>query len=177
MNLILRLLRVFVAALFKPRIGLFEISEVPFRVLPTDLDINLHMNNARYLSIMDLGRTDLLIGVGLLGPVKRERWMPVVGSIDIKYRRPLRLFQHYVLKTRLLCWDDKWFYMEQRLESARGVHSIANVRGLFVTREGSVPTRSVLDHMGYEGESPPFPRKLRPLPAREEADASLCSTG
>jgi acyl-CoA thioesterase FadM len=176
-NLILRLLWVSIAALFKPRIGLFDVSEVPFRVLPTDLDINLHMNNARYLSLMDLGRTDLLIGIGMLGRVRRERWMPVVGSIDIKYRRPLHLFQRFALKTRLLCWDEKWIYMEQRLESAKGVHAIATVRGLFVNREGSVPTRKVLELMGYEGESPPFPKQLRRLSQSEAADACLRSAG
>ncbi len=177
MNLFFRMLWVFIGALFKPRIGLFDVSELRFRVLPTDLDINMHMNNARYLSIMDLGRTDLLIGVGLLGPVRRERLMPVVGNIDIHYRRPLRPFQRFVIKTRLLCWDEKWFYMEQRIESARKVHSIARVKGLFVSSSGSVPSRSVLDLIGHDGESPPFPKEPHDLPAEQVADASLRSTG
>jgi acyl-CoA thioesterase FadM len=175
MNLIFRLLWVFIAALLKPRIGLFDVSEVSLRVLPTDLDVNLHMNNARYLSVMDLGRTDLMIGVGMLAAVKRERWMPVVGSIDIKFLRPLQPFQRYVLKTRLLCWDDKWFYMEQRLESHKGLHAIANVRGLFLGRNGSVPTREVLEQSGFDAESPPFPDHLISPSAREEAYACLRS--
>ena len=161
MNLILRLLWISIVALFKPRIGLFDVSEVPCRVLPTDLDINLHMNNARYLSLMDLGRVDLLIGIGMLKPVRQKRWSPVVGNIEIKYRRPLHLLQRFVLKTRLLCYDEKWFYMEQRFESARGVHAIATVQGLFVGGNGSVPTSKVLALTGYDGESPPFPKQLR----------------
>ncbi len=175
MNLILRLLRVFLVALFKPRIGLFDVSELGFRVLPTDLDINLHMTNARYLSIMDLGRTDLLICAGLLGLVKRQRWMPVVGSIDITFRRPLAPFQRFVIKTRLLCWDEKWLYMEQRLESDSGVHAIATVRGLFVGRDGSVPTHKVLELIGYEGDSPPFPKHVHRPTLRETAGSCLRS--
>ncbi len=50
MNLILRLLRVILSALFKPRVGLLDGAELSFRVLPTDLDINRHMTNARSLS-------------------------------------------------------------------------------------------------------------------------------
>ncbi|WP_375731226.1 thioesterase family protein, partial [Azospirillum sp. B506] len=71
MNLIFRLLAVAVAAIYSAwrgrRTGLLEPSTLRFRVWPTDLDLNLHMTNARYFSVMDLGRTDLAIRVGL-GP-------------------------------------------------------------------------------------------------------------
>lgn len=158
MNLLFRMLRVFVAALFRPRIGPLESSELRFRVLPTDLDINLHMTNARYLSFMDLGRTDLLIRANMLTMVRRERWMPVVGQIDIKFRRPLLPFRRFSVKSRLLCWDAKWFFMEQLLESPRGVHAVAIVRGLFIDRNGAaVSTQRLLDYLGYRGDSPPMP--------------------
>ncbi len=173
MNLIFRLLRVFISALFKPRMGIYDSAALSFRVLPTDLDLNLHMTNARYLSMMDLGRTDLLIRGGMLGLVKRERWLPVVGSIDIQFRRPLRPFQRFTLKSRLLCWDEKWLYLEQRIESDLGVHSVAMLRGLFRGREGSVPTRVLLDGMGQGGESPPFPAQVLCLLAWEEAGRRL----
>ena len=156
MNLIFRLLWVFAAALFRPRIELLESAELRLRVLPTDLDVNLHMTNARYLSFMDLGRTDLLVRSGLLTIMRRKRWMPVVGHINIRFRRPLSPFRRFRVKTRLLCWDEKWLYMEQRLESAQGVHSSAVVRGLFIDRSGAaVPSHRVFDCLGYRGESPP----------------------
>lgn len=170
MNLIFRLLRVLLVGLFKPRIGLMDISTLRFQVLPTDLDLNMHMTNARYLSIMDLGRTDLLIRGGMLGLVKRERWLPVVGSIDVKFHRPLRPFQKFTLTSRLVCWDEKWLYIEQRLESDRGVHAVATVRGLFRGRQGSVPSRVLLGRMGYHRlESPPFPTQVLCLLAWEVA--------
>lgn len=169
MNLIFRMLRVFIIALLKPRIGLFDTSVLSFRVLPTDLDINLHMNNSRYLSVMDLGRADLLIRAGMLGVVRRKRWKPVAGGIAIKFRRPLMPFQRFTLTTRLLCWDEKWLYMEQRLESAKRVHAVATVRGLFVGPDGSVPSRITLEHLGHRGESPSFPAEVRSLLAWAEA--------
>jgi acyl-CoA thioesterase FadM len=177
MNLILRFLRVFITSLLRSRIGLLDSTTLSFRVLPTDLDINLHMNNARYLSFMDLGRTDLLLRAGMLGVVRRERWKPVVGSIDIKFRRPLMPFQRFDMHTRLLCWDEKWLYLEQCIESASGVHAIATVRGLFVDRNGSVPSRAVLDHMEHWDESPPFPTQVLCLLAWEEAGKKLRSAG
>ncbi len=44
-----------------------QTSVLTLRVLPNDLDPSLHMNNGRYLAIMDLGRIDLLIRSGI-GP-------------------------------------------------------------------------------------------------------------
>ena len=160
MNLFFRMLRIFVMGLFRSRIDLLDSSELRFRVLPTDLDINVHMTNARYLSFMDLGRTDLLIRAGLLKMMHREKLMPVVGHIDIKFRRSLSPFQRFSLTSRLICWDEKWLYMEQRIESATGLHSVAIVRGLFLDRSGSVPTQRLLDYLGYQGESPAMPEEV-----------------
>ena len=161
MNLLFRMLRVFIAALFRSRIDLLDSSESRFWVLPTDLDINLHMTNARYLSFMDLGRTDLLIRAGMLTMIRRERWMPVVGQIDIRFRRPLLPFRRFSLKSRLLCWDEKWLYLEQLLESAKGVHAVALVRGLLIDRKGAaVSSQRLLDYLGYRGDSPPLPEEV-----------------
>ncbi len=160
MNLIFRFLRILIRAVLKSRIGVLDTSEVDFRVWPTDLDINLHMTNARYLSMMDLGRTDLLIRAGMLGTVMKKRWLPVVGNVHIRFRRSLQPFQRFTLKTRLLCWDEKWFYMEQRIESDRGLHSVAYVRGLFRGREGSVPSERLLQDVDYQGASPLFPPEV-----------------
>lgn len=40
-------------------------KKLSFRVGPTDIDYNLHLNNAKYLSFMDLGRFDLTFKSGL----------------------------------------------------------------------------------------------------------------
>ena len=66
MNLILRLIFIIVRARYRPRLQPFDISVVHMRVLPNDLDLQLHMNNGRFLSIMDLGRVDLMIRTGFL---------------------------------------------------------------------------------------------------------------
>jgi acyl-CoA thioesterase FadM len=62
----IRFLVVFISSLLRSLIGLLESSMLRFWVFPTDLDINLHMTNARYLSFMDLGRIDLLLCAGML---------------------------------------------------------------------------------------------------------------
>jgi hypothetical protein len=92
--------------------------------------------------------------------------MPVVGHIVIKFRLPLSPFQRFSLNSRLLYWDEKWLYLEQRLESAKGVHSTAIVRGLFLKRNGvAVPTQKIFDYMGYRGDAPTMPEAIRRMVA------------
>src|SRR4051812_49517605 len=114
MNLIVRLLYVFFASFRRPRLGPRDESVVRLTVLPTDLDVNGHMNNGRYLTLMDLGRADLFLRIGLVAAMRRYRWSGVVASVAVRYRRALDPFRRYELRSRLLCWDERWLFMEQR---------------------------------------------------------------
>ncbi|HEV2146192.1 MAG TPA: thioesterase family protein [Longimicrobiaceae bacterium] len=157
MSLLLRSLKVLVAAFFRSRLAPLDESAVTFRVWPNDLDVNLHMNNGRYLTLMDLGRLDLIVRLGVLGALRRRKWGPVVGSLKIRYRRSLLPFQTYEIRTRLLCWDHRWFFVEQRFERRGELIAIALVKGLFLGPEGRVPTQAVVDASGFRVQSPPAP--------------------
>lgn len=161
MNLIFRLIRVMIAALYDQwrgrRLTLLGESALRFRVWPTDLDLNLHMTNARYFSVMDLGRTDLMIRVGLGNAILKNRWQPVLGAANVRFRRSLRPFQRFTLVSRVLCWDDKYIFMEHRLETAQGVAAIAVMQGAFVARGSVVTPAQVLAALGVEEPSPPMP--------------------
>jgi acyl-CoA thioesterase FadM len=154
---LLRTVVVFLRALWAPRIGLTDESVVGFRVLPGDLDVNVHLNNGRYLALMDLGRFDLLIRGGLFRPMVRLRWRPLLGSAMVRYRRSLQPFQRFQLSSRLVCWDDRWFVFEQRFESRGQLYAMALARGLFRDRQGNVPPSRVLAEAGITDPSPPAP--------------------
>lgn len=68
MNLWFRLLYLLLCSFFRPRLAApFGVSRLPFRVLPNDLDSNLHMTNGRYWNIFDLGRLDLILRMAWAG--------------------------------------------------------------------------------------------------------------
>ena len=112
-----------------PPLGALEADTVALRVWPNDIDFNFHLNNARYLSVMDYGRVRLLARAGLLKPILQARWAPVVGAVWITYRRSLPLWARYRLATRLVCWDDRWFYMEQTFLGDKGFVAVGWVKG------------------------------------------------
>ena len=112
----------------------------PCRVWPNDLDVFLHMNNGAYLTIADLGRTDLLARSGVLGAMNRRRWYPVVAAESIRFRRSLRLWQRYTIDTRVIGWNDRAMYLEQ-VFAANGetiAHAVIDAR--FLVRGGGKVT-------------------------------------
>lgn len=154
---VVRMVAVVARGLLAPSLTAVGTSVLRLHVLPSDLDINLHMNNGRYLTIMDLGRFDLLVRARLHRPMIRLRWKALVGSAMIRFRRSLRPFQGYTLHTRLLSWDDKWFVFEQRFESRGELYAVGLVRALFRGRAGNVPPAEVLSIGGIAADAPPLP--------------------
>lgn len=148
MNLIFRLIYVIVHAFFRPKLDFLDESVVCFRVLPNDLDVNFHMTNSRYLSIMDLGRIDHLIRTGVTRHFFRNKWRPVLGAIHVRYRRALGLFQKYELHSKIKAIDEKWVYFEQRLICNGDLVSYALAKGAFVGHDGTIPMKTVMKELG-----------------------------
>jgi acyl-CoA thioesterase FadM len=162
MNLWLRLFWLIASARFRgPLQPPFGASDMPFRVWPHDLDTSLHMNNGRYWTLMDLGRTDLLVRMGLWRSVLKNSWTPVVSAGKVRFRRELRLWRAFRLQTRILCWGDTWAVIEHRLVSRHAdgreiINAAAFVRvGLYDRKaKAFVPIQSMMDVMGVDAQSP-----------------------
>jgi acyl-CoA thioesterase FadM len=113
MSLIFRMLYVLIAGMFRERLSPGNyVSKINLRVLPNDLDINMHMNNGRYLTICDLNRVDLFARSGLLKAMFRRGWIPVLAEHTMNYKRPLGLFDRYGVQMEVTHWDEKFFYMK-----------------------------------------------------------------
>lgn len=160
MNLIFRLIRTIVLALFARRIDPMAGSVLHFRVLPFDMDPNIHLNNGRYLGIMDLGRLDLIIRAGFYRILLRQRWGLVMGGCLMRYRRQLGPFQRYRVVTRLIGWDEKWLFVEHRFETRAGVHAIGVTKLVLMEDGRSLPMPKALERLGYSQPSPPLPEGI-----------------
>lgn len=156
MYVFFRLFKALILAHFAPRISILDTAVTPMRVWFNDLDVNLHANNGRYLTLMDIGRFDLSWRSGLLQAAIKRRWYPVLGSAHIIFRRSLMPFQKFELHTRLLWWDEKWFYMEQNFIANGELCARALVRGVFRHKNKSIPIPVILDAIG---EAPYYPER------------------
>ncbi len=178
MNLIFRMIYLFLSTLFKPRLNVPEdTSRVDLMVLLNDLDTNWHMNNGRYLTIMDLGRLDLILRSGLMGMMLKMKAVPILSAATIRYRLPLNPFQSYRLETNIIWWDEKWVYMEQRFiikkgEKAGAVAAIGLVKGNFFCKKDMrvVPIPTMMDALNKAHIAPPpCPNHVKEWIEAEEA--------
>jgi acyl-CoA thioesterase FadM len=178
MNLWLRLFWLLISAPWRPRLSLpQDVSRLRMRVYPNDLDTNLHMNNGRFFTIMDLGRMDLLFRGGASWKlIRRRMWAPILGAVKMRFRLPLDLWQAFTLESRILCWDAQWFYIEQRFVLETGarkgaVAAIAIVRGGFFDGKNKrvLPSAEMMETLRITASSPPEPEHVSAWRAAEDA--------
>ncbi|RWA71568.1 thioesterase family protein [Mesorhizobium sp.] len=80
-------------------------SRLGFRCLPTDIDFNSHLNNARYMMLADLGRIDVFLRVGLVALARKNGWAPMIGGLQVSYVREIRLWRHFEVASSIETWD------------------------------------------------------------------------
>ena len=143
-----------------PPLGILDEDRLEMRVWPHDIDFNLHMNNARYLSMMDFGRMHLLARTRVLEHIVRARWTPLVGAVWMTYRRSLPLFARFALTSRMLCWDERWFYIEQTFTGGEGLAALGWVKGLLRSADGNLDPQRVMEAVAPGAVSPPMPESI-----------------
>ncbi len=84
-----------------------HVSRLDFRVAPGDIDVNGHMNNGRVITLMDLGRIDLLIRTGAYREMRLRGVTGVVAAQRVRYRAPLAFGDRFRLESRILAWPDE----------------------------------------------------------------------
>jgi acyl-CoA thioesterase FadM len=132
-----------------------------FRVWPHDLDAFGHMNNGRYLQIMDVARTAWMARTGVLRAMWQEGWSGVLGGGLTRYRHPLRPFQRYRVRTVLLSWDERWFYFEHAFVDAGGRCVAVGLSRAALRAAGDwVRTCKAVNRIDPRAEAPPPPDYL-----------------
>ena len=157
-----------------------DISRVRFRVLPNDLDLQGHMNNGVYLSIMDLGRIDLMLRSGVWRELTSRGYYPVVVSSTITYRRSLDPWESYELETRIVGLDDIASYVEQRFVRDGEICARGVIKARFLKKAGGiVPIPELAELFGLDPDNPPLPAWLAEwsgnaaLPSRRDPAPSV----
>jgi acyl-CoA thioesterase FadM len=156
--MLLRTLLMMITSRRKARKHFSEVGRISMRVLPNDLDLLGHVNNGIYLSLMDLGRMDLMIRSGNWQKLRSLGWYPVAASVTATYRRSLRLWQRYTLETKVIGFDDKAMYVEQRFVRGNELYVAAVMRARFLKKTGgTVTTAEMGEFAGIDPATMPIP--------------------
>lgn len=140
-----------------------EEGRLAFRCLPTDLDMNLHLNNARYMMLADMGRIDIFLRSGLVAVARRRGWAPMLGGLQSVYMREIRLWQRFEVVSGIETWEGTQIVGRHRfvLGDGRTAAVILTTGGVYDRRQRRfVPIDEVMAALG-RGDAP------RPLDAEE----------
>lgn len=165
MRLRLRLLWLILSSFWKKPMGLLDESVLNLRVLPNDIDIT-KISNDRFIALMDLGRMDIAFRTGLLKSMFKNKWVPLASFDTIRFRYPLKAFQKYQLRTRIIWWDDTTGYFKQVFERKGRVVATGYVCATFLGSNGSIPPVEIFAETGQSLTKPSEPTvvaKLREL--------------
>ena len=161
MVVLLRFLLAVFKSRFRKRLGILDDCVIDMRVWPNDLDLNMHMNSGRYLSLMDIGRVEILARTRMLRPVLQRGWRPLVSATLIRYKKSLLPFERFTIRSRVVCWDQKWIYFDHTLERRGEVAAHAYVRGLLRGKSGNVKPHELLELAGAASmQSPEMPEDI-----------------
>lgn len=154
-----RLIRVMATASSRGRYRPGDESRLAFRCLPSDVDPNLHLNNARYLMLADLGRMDLFVRSGLMR-LRRERgWLPMMGGVEAAYLREIRLWRRFEIVSSFAAWSGTQIVGQHRfiLDDGTPAATVLTTAGVY-DRAGRkfVPFDEVVSALGFPLVSPPM---------------------
>jgi acyl-CoA thioesterase FadM len=157
-NLLLRTLLMMLTSRRKSPLSFRDVGRISLRVLPTDLDLLGHVNNGIYLSLMDLGRMDMMIRSGKWEALNKLGWAPVAQNVTVSYRRSLKLWERYVIETKVIGFDDKAMYTEQRFVRGGEVYVQGYMRARFVKKAGGTVSVAELGELaGIDPTTMPAP--------------------
>lgn len=164
-----RLARMVATAKSRGRYRLGDESRLSFRCLPSDIDSNLHLNNARYMMLADIGRIDIFARAGLIGLARKNGWGPMMGGLQAVYVREIKLWKRFEVVSTLETWEDTQVIGRHRfvLEDGRTAALVMTTAGVYDFKSRRfVPIDEIVTMLGSEA---------RPRPPSEEERIFMAS--
>lgn len=116
--------------------ALDRVSVLHRRVGLNEIDANLHMNQAVYAEVFEIGRAHWFAGTRVWSDWRRQGINPVVGRQTLTYRRELAPLQRYRLETRAVGVEGRLLMLQGFIAVGDRVHTRCDVGLLLVGPDG-----------------------------------------
>ncbi|MBL4606449.1 MAG: thioesterase family protein, partial [Pseudomonadales bacterium] len=131
----------------------YQAVSLPLLVMPWDCDANFHINNGRYLSIMDVARVQLYLDAGIVRPMMKNSWVPVVTSSHLLYRRSIDIFVKYDLSSQFVGRTEKFLIVEHRFKIKGKTAVLSYVALAFRDKNGVVDSDRLVEGFNLQNLS------------------------
>ncbi len=124
---------------------------------PFECDIYLHKSNSTYFEELDISRTKLmtLIFQKFFIQYKTESgtWAYVpVANVFTSFKKEIKPYQRYDVKSRILGWDSKWIFILSKFESGAGLHAVSITKYVLKDKRKTIAPVKALEFCGYDVE-------------------------
>ena len=142
-----------------PELGLFDTHHSTHICWPWDIDPWMELNNGRTLTLYDLGRIPMAVRMGLSGTLKARGWGLSVAGNTTRYRRRVKMFDRLAMRSRLIGWDARFFYIEQSMWKGSECTSHVLIRSALIGRgrTGIISPVELARLIGVSEQSPDLP--------------------
>jgi acyl-CoA thioesterase FadM len=148
-----RLLRAALTARSRGPYVMGEEGRLGFRCLPTDIDTNVHLNNARYMMLADVGRIDIFLRSGLLKLARQHRWAPMMGGMQSVFVREIRLWRRFEVVSSIDTWHGAQVIGRHRfvLDNGETAALVMTTAGIYdLANRRFVPIHEIFAALGYD---------------------------
>lgn len=129
--------------------------DLKMRAMPWHCDPNMHINNGKYLSIMDIGRGQLFVRHGLMKKIMRQKFKVVVGAAHILYRRSIPIGRRFTLRSQFIGANERFIVLQQSFIFDSQLAALAYVNLAFSSQNGLATPHEVCEALEIEFHSLP----------------------
>lgn len=156
----LRFIWIILKCFFKSKKELLDTYTLKFIALPfIDTDVTRVFTQS-YASYMGLARWHYVFASKFRNVALKKFWAPVTVAESIIYKKSIKAFSRIELKTNLICWNEKRFYLEQNFYVNGEIHVKAFLEGIIRSPQGPLQPPKVFKELGLTIDSPPTPTYL-----------------
>jgi acyl-CoA thioesterase FadM len=141
--------------------GLLEDFDLYFIAVPLiDTDIT-RMFTQTYAAYMGLARWHYIFASHFKKAAIRDHWAPVATTERIQYKRSIKAGEKVQLRTKMLCWDEKRFFLRQTFLVNGEERAFALVEGLVRGSTGVLKPTEAFKALGVSSPSPEMPEEIK----------------
>jgi len=132
-----------------------DFTAIPF----FDTDVT-RLFTQTYASLTGLGRWHYVFSSHFRQAAVKSRWIPVTTAETFVFYRSIKAFEKIDLKTELICWNDRCFFVRQTFSSRGEVKAVSISEGIVRCGKKHLRPGDVFKALGATDESPEFPSEI-----------------
>lgn len=145
----IRLLSALLHAKYNKKVKGTETISKSFRVWITDIDVSI-MNHAGIMTVFETGRLDFMVRSNFFKVASKNKWFFPSQAISVQFYRPLKVFQKAIIFTRISFVDEKWIYVEQKIERKEKIIAACLVKSTIKNGRETVATSEIMKALNID---------------------------